>query len=200
MEPAKTHEYHLPAGMFGGKRVLRLSPDMLAYGRGNAGQELYAKVRKDEIADIRHSVQWIIWYRFYVGCKFKIDVKTTDGNIIRVRFSVYFGKISRYQDVYEEIINQIWNYYLNDLEAAHLQRFYAGKTLSFNGVHLQLAGVMLGSETAVINWEDVKLKTYENYFVIYKASDPEQHKIIEFEAWECEILLGILETLVQKHN
>ncbi len=190
----------MSAGMFGGKRVLRINPAFLEYGQEGPEAGLYARVRKEDIADIRHSMSWVIWYRFYVGCTFKIEVKTKDGNLVRIRFAAYFAKKGAYQDMYDDIMDLIWDYYLNDIVAERLQRFAAVPDMEVGGLRLTEKGVYLPEREELVAWPDVAVKEYETYFAVYNQRNPEINKRIEIDEWESELLLEMLEALQQQYS
>ncbi|MFT2007405.1 hypothetical protein ACMA1I_01915 [Pontibacter sp. 13R65] len=196
MSTSEVLEYQLPSGLLGRKHTLRLTPEYVAYEAGNKKSGLFTKVEKDSIADIRQDMNWIIWYRFYVGCEFKIDIKTNDDNVLKINFTSYFNKTGTYIQLYNEITDHLLKYFLNEKVMLHVQQLQKGKVVELQEARLSKQGIALAAEETLLTWEEVRVKLYPNFFVIYKHDNPEIYKQVYYYAWESEVLLGVIEHII----
>lgn len=190
--------YQLATGLLGRKRTLRLSPAYLEYENKEFDNGRFTRISKDAILDIKHSMSWIIWYRFYVGCDFRIDIRTRQNGILKIRFVSYFGQNSTYQDAYDSITDYMWEHYFNDIVDAYWREFELKQELEVCGVRLTTVGVYFAANGLLTEWPDVAVKEYEEYFALYNKQNPEQNKRIEFDEWESHILFSLIDLHEQK--
>lgn len=200
MEAVGNLTYQLPTGLLGRKRTLRLSPAYIEYENKDYSAGRYTRVSKEDILDIKHSMSWIIWYRFYVGCDFRIDVRTREHGILKIRFVSYFRQNSAYQKSYERITDYMWEHYFSDIEEAYMQEFAAKQDLRLCGVWLTAEGAYFAHDGQLTEWPDVAVKEYEEYFALYNRQNPEQNKRIEFDEWESHILFSVVSLLGQENR
>ncbi|WP_161890034.1 hypothetical protein [Pontibacter russatus] len=200
MEAAGNLTYQLPTGLLGRKRALRLSPAYLEYENKDKDTGRYTRVSKEDILDIKHSMSWIIWYRFYVGCDFRIDIRTRESGILKIRFVSYFRQNGAYQKAYERITDYMWEHYFSDIEEAYMQEFAAKQDLRLCGVWLTDEGAYFAHDGQLTEWPDVAVKEYEEYFALYNRQDPGQNKRIEFDEWESHILFSVISLLTQENK
>ncbi len=191
--------YRLPTGLFGRKRTLRLSPEFMEYENREFDATRFTRVSKSEMLDIKHSMAWIIWYRFYVGCDFRIDIRTKNHGVLKIRFVSYFSKNATYQKAYERITDYMWEHYFGDIVAPYKKAFAKGQEQQLCGVRLTASGAYFSPNSPLTVWPDVAVKEYEDYFALYNRQDPEQNKMIEFDEWESHILFSML-NLAEQNN
>lgn len=199
MEEPRSLSFNLSAGMFDRKRTLRLTPDYFEYEAGYLEPGKLTRIERENILDIKFNMNWIIWYRFYVGCDFRIDVKTRENGIFRIKFVSYFDKNTAYIRAYNRIVDWMWEHYLRGIIDAYLQRFYLTHELELRDVRLTEEGVYFINLDHLAYWEEVAVKEYEDYFAIYNQGYPELNERILYDEWESEILLGVVEALKEKN-
>ncbi|MCJ8167530.1 hypothetical protein MKJ04_21995 [Pontibacter sp. E15-1] len=192
MKGAKILIYQLSTGLLGRKRTLRLSPEYLEYENKEFEASRFTRVSKEDVLDIKHSMSWIIWYRFYVGCDFRIDIRTRENGILKIRFFSYFSQNSASQKAYDTITDYMWDFYFKDIVEDYRQEFAAKQELRVCGVWLTAEGAYFAADGQLTAWPDVAVKEYEEYFALYNKHDPELNKIIEFDEWESHILFSVL--------
>ncbi|PRY16242.1 hypothetical protein CLV24_10186 [Pontibacter ummariensis] len=196
MEQAKILTFNLSAGLFRGKRRLRLTPDYLEYENGGL-EKGFTRVYKEDISDIKRSMNWIIWYRFFVGCDFKFDIRTKTQGILPIGFVSYFRKNKSYIDAYETIGTWMWEHYLGEVVKSCLQDLHSINYLVLGGVGLSREGAYLDSQGTLTTWDDVAVMEYEEYFAIYSQRNPELNRRIAFDAWESDLLMQVTRALQQ---
>ncbi|MDX5483091.1 MAG: hypothetical protein LPK07_15540, partial [Hymenobacteraceae bacterium] len=136
MGVAEAIAYKLSGGLFDRKRRLRLTPNYLEYESEYLRPNHLTRVYKEDIADIKHDMEWIYWYRFLVGCEFRVEVKTKAGAVLSIKFVSYFNKNAAYQEAYETIVDRLWEFYLDDIVDSYLDTFSATHTIALGGVRL----------------------------------------------------------------
>ncbi len=199
MEDAENLSFNLSAGMFDRKRTLRLAPDYFEYEVNYFNPGQLTRIYREDILDIKFNMNWIIWYRFFVGCDFRIDVKTSEKSIFQIKFVSYFEKNNAYIRAYNSIVNWMWEHYLRGIIDTYLQEFYQTHELQIRQVRMTDEGVYFINQDHLAYWEEVGVKEYEDYFAIFNQSYPELNERILFNEWESEILLGMIEALKEKH-
>ena len=199
MEEARSLSFNLSAGMFDRKRTLRLAPDYFEYEASYLEPGKLTRIDKEAILDIKFNMNWIIWYRFYVGCDFRVDVRTRQSGVFSIKFVSYFSKRnSAYIRAYNKIVDWMWEHYLQGIVDSYLQEFYSTHELQIKDVRLLDEGIYFIKKDHLAYWEEVGLKEYEDYFAVYNESEPELNERIPFDEWESEILLGVIEALKEK--
>ncbi|GAB3827490.1 hypothetical protein [Pontibacter rugosus] len=191
-------EFKLPAGLFKQKKVLRLLPDCLEYENKYSKLHFFTKVPKEAIIDIRYGTDWIIWYRFYVGCAYWIELKTQDDKIHKIRFYGYFGETERYRKIYVSIIELLWDYFLDDIVERHLHHFSTTKEIELGRFLLTEAGLASPENNLFINWTDVEVKEYETYYMLFNRQQPHINRATRQGDWETEVLVSVIEAIQQK--
>ncbi|MCC9165907.1 hypothetical protein [Pontibacter harenae] len=200
MEEEKVFEYELSEGLLGRKRKLQLAPAFVAFESSILKQESLTKISKKDIVDVRHEMNWMQWYRFYVGCDFRIAFRTIDENIQTFKFKSYFDKNESYIDIYEEIVNVLWRYYLNHLVAQQLEEFNRNQSLELKTVKLKEDGLYFTDQDQFVPWAEVEVKEFESYYAIYKSSEAAIHKRINYNEWGSEVLFGLIKALKEKEQ
>ncbi|MFD3000288.1 hypothetical protein ACFS7Z_07940 [Pontibacter toksunensis] len=198
MEKARILKFNLSAGLFDRKRTLRLAPGYLEYEAKYLEPGQLTRIDKEAILDIKFNMNWIIWYRFYVGCDFRIDVKTRENGIFRIKFVSYFDKNTAYIRAYNKIVNWMWEHYLRSIIDTYLQDFYQAHELELRNFRITDEGVYFINKDHLAYWEEVGVKEYEDYFAIFNQGYPELNERVPFDEWESEILLGVVEALKEK--
>ncbi len=185
-------------GLFDRERTLRLMPDYLEYDNKDLVSEPFTRVRKEDMADISYSADWNIWYRFYVGSTYRINIKTKDHRVLRVKFTSYFSANEKVNDAYDTIVNLLWEYYLEDIVTERLEEFEASKKLQLAGFTLTEHGVTVPEKKLFIEWGDVELKEYEAYHMVYNRQQPTEHQDIRLGEWGSEVLYSIIKKLKKR--
>jgi len=185
--------YTLSAGLLKQKRTIRLTSNYLEYETGGAGR--FTRICKEEMCDIKHSMEWIYWYRFWVGCDFRIEIKTKSQGICKLQFVSYFGQNSAYQKIYARIVDRMWTYYLNDMVNAQLQELAKVPAMDIGGLKLSIGGVGFDEQAPLTPWQQVGVKEYDSYYAVYDQDNPALHKRIEVDAWGSELLFGMIAAL-----
>ncbi|WP_187264189.1 hypothetical protein [Pontibacter beigongshangensis] len=197
MRTTEVLEYHLSTGLLGRRRTLRLTPEYLEYEGSNQKSDLLTRIDKKRIADIRFDMNWIIWYRFYVGCHFKIDIRTTDDNVLKVRFRSYSGQNTNYLKAYQDITDFMHEHFLVDKVEQLLYQIQTGQVVILQDAKLSKHGINLFPEEPLMPWEEVRVKLYPSFYVIYREGQPEVHKQIFYYDWQSELLLSVTESIIE---
>ncbi|WP_137759935.1 hypothetical protein [Pontibacter sp. SGAir0037] len=187
----------MSTGLLGNKRRLILAPDYLEYENSPLQSSPFTRINKEDIVDIKHDLEFILWYRFYVGCDFTLDVKSQDGHILSVRFKSYFSKNDSYREIYAKIVDIIWDYYLSGLVEKWKERLFAKKSVELKDVLLTEEGVFLLDQQYLIYWEDVEVKEYNDYYAVFSKSQPVYNKILRYNEWGSEVLYSLATSLTK---
>lgn len=190
-------EYELKSGPVSHKRKLTLSPDFVAYeSKGLNGSE-WIKIKAGDIVDFKHGMDWIVWYKFTVGRKFMITFKTVDNRELKIVFSSYFGIDNHLNQVYADIVEDIWQFYHQKIVDRHLEKFHNQETITLKGVILSSEGIRIDAKSPMLPWDRVSIKEYYSYFAIHDKDIPAVHKRISYNEYGTEILWGMIKTILE---
>jgi hypothetical protein len=190
------NQYELQNGLFDRKRILIIAPDYVEFENGNLKGKEFTRFNKDEIVDIKHDMDWIVWYEFTVGRKFTITFKNKFNKELKVVFKSYFSLKRQYNQPYADIVNDIWNYYLTDIANLYLDKYYNNEELFLQGLKISPSGVTFADGSITLGWDELSYKEYFGYFAVYKTINPEINSRIDFNKWHSEILFCLIRTIV----
>ncbi len=188
-------QYELQSGLLGRLRKLILTPDFLEFENKDLKGNEFTRLNKSDIIDFKHGIESIVWYRFIVGQKFVITFKDKKNKELKISFKNYFGLRSNYEQIYSDIVDDIWKFYQEDIVDHHLDKFNRNEELQLKGVIINKKGVGFANGGETIKWAELSVKDYYEYFAIYNTHNPDVHLRISFNEYESEILWSIIRTI-----
>lgn len=188
------HEFSFEDGLIGRKRKLVITPEYIDLDGTRIGQNMFV--------DVKYLSEHIVWYKFYVGVRFRIEIKSADNHVLVLKFSRYAWKNRHYGHVYTEISRWIGHYFLLGKINRNLECIEEKGMLELCGLLLTRLDVTIDKTSSPINWANMGLQEYPSYFVIFDKNNPAHHKRVTFDEWESEILFNTLKsfTHTEKEN
>ena len=193
-------KYNIKSGFFERERTLILAENYVEYESRNPKGTKLTRLNKSDIADFRHGMDWIVWYRFTAGRQFSISFKDKANRELRILFNSHFGLHRQNDQLYADIVDDIWRYYHADIVDGFLQKFYSNVTLVLQGITLMKEGVQLRGKHSVLPWDKVSIKEYYGYFAIYNKENAEVHSRVSYNEYETESLWGVLQAILKKEK
>lgn len=184
--------YELKSGLFDRKRKLILADGYLEFENKDRRGKEFTRLNKDNITDFKHGTDWIIWYRFIVGRQFSITFKDTANREFKIRFKTYFGLNHHYIQMYSDIVDDIWDYYHQEIVDRYLSRLLNKEELIIQGLRISEQGIRLREQQSLLPWTRIKIKEYYDYFVVYDMNHPESNSSVRYNEYESEILWSII--------
>ena len=177
MEPK---EIKYKTNFFSPENALSFSTDKLELFSEN---KLTNSIRKDEIKDIRYGVSWIQGIDFTIGRVYCIDVGNKDQDFIKIRLrSLYGVHKMKLGNKYNNILDLLYDFYINNLIESYLIQIEAG-------THLELAGTIFTNEgvnlkppksEGFITWEELNTRAYSYYFTLASRQQPDFYKAFTY--------------------
>ena len=126
--------FTLRSTIFDRPRQLTLTPEYLEFDDNDLAHSAPTRFLKQEIESLRYGVKGIRGYSFYIGRNFSIDIRSTSGQVIKLRLkSLYRIRRKQLADKYAEIVNALFNYYFHDITRQylkeHITRWFQKRTL-----------------------------------------------------------------------
>jgi hypothetical protein len=194
----KLKEYELKSGPFDRRRKLVLAEDYVEFENKNLKGQEFTKFNKADIVDFKHGMDWIIWYKFTVGRQFSITFKDTKNRELRILFKSYFGFNSHYNQMYAEIVDDIWKYYHQDIVNKYLDKFYNNEELKVRELKMNQEGIELPGQSSILAWDRVDIKEYYRYFAICDKENSQIHSRVSHNEYETEILWNTIKTILKE--
>ena len=192
--------YELKCGLFDRKRKLILADGYLEFENKVFREKEFTRLNKDNITDFKHGTDWIIWYRFIVGRRFSITFKDTENRELKIRFNTYFGLNQHYIQMYSDIVDDIWDYYHQEIVNRYLSRFHNKEELIIQGLRISGQGIHLLGQQSILPWTRIRIKEYYDYFVVYDIDHPESNSSVRYNEYESEILWSIIKENIKQHG
>jgi hypothetical protein len=177
----------LQAGFFGEPKKLIITPERISFDG--------VMIDQNTFTDVKYVSEHIVWYKFYVGVEFRIDIKYEGSKILSLKFTKHAWKNRRYGQMYSDISNYIGNYFLIQRINERLDQLDRTGDVELLGVKITSGDISL-AKSNTIPLANVGLKEYASYFVIYDKADPNNHKRISFNEWNTELLFNVVKNLI----
>src|SRR5690606_35367136 len=174
-------EYILRPGPFTPIRKLVLNADYIRYDNGLNDSTTH--LAKADIVDFRHGMDWIRWYRFVVGRRFSVAFKDRNDRELRIVFSSYFGINRHYDQLYADIVNDVWSLYHQEKVDRYLWMIADGQQVILKGITLEREGIVF-PKTSLVPWPRIGMSEYYNYFALFDRDDPQVHWRISYNEYE----------------
>lgn len=191
-------EYKIPTGIIGRHRRLVLTAEYVEFESLNpAGKS--ARFKKNDIVDFKYGTDDIHWYKYIIGKEYAVTLQDAAGHQLKIVLENFFNFHKGFQELYTDIVNDIWTLYHNDLVERIVGRFHAKEEIKIQGIKLLPKGVQLRDDT-FLPWDRVGVNEYNTYFTVYDDDNPVIHSRINFNEFGTETLWCTLRTLLKEHR
>lgn len=193
-------QYDIQPGLLSKQQRLIITDGYIRFeGRdrdGKTARTLY----KDDIADFKHGMNWIIWYRFTVGQHFLITLKDKRDREWKISFRNYFGIHKHLFNAYAAMVDDIWKYYYQEIVNTYIEKLDHNEALLLKGLRLTGKGIELGKEKPFLPWPSARIREYDSYFAIFDKDKPDLHTRISYNEYETELLWGIIMAMIPQKD
>lgn len=190
------------SSIFDRKRELVLDKEFLTYDNKDRIGVPPAKIAKQDIADFRFGVRWIKGYSFIIGRIYCVDIKSSSGELIKIRLKSLYG-VNRQllAEKYETIVNTLYNNYFDDVTRQYLKLYADGADFEILGIYFRQDGILMSKKGDLIVWEDIGTRSYATYYALYIKSNPTVYKAFEYlNDWNTGILYSVSRGILQRRN
>jgi len=158
-------------------RQLILNENFLTFENNDLASNQFTTFQKDQIAEYSFGVKWMKYY-FVFGREYVINIKSVDGQTIKINFKTYFGrKKNEYHLLCNEILSGLWTKYFHSIANSFVKSHEADEEFIIGDVLFVPDGIIIKTNSsirqkkALIPWDKIKTKNYTTYFAIYAEDD-----------------------------
>ena len=150
------------------------------------------RIDLNSITEMKYGLEPISFYKFYVGRKYKIELKNSD-NVKSIILRSYFGLSSKYfHKVFTEILNNIWKYTGVRLVNEAIESLKSGNSVTAGKCLITPEGVTF--KNILVNWDNlVYQKNYGRITLTDKSNHKHWTNLYYLEAYNTDVLSHILD-------
>jgi hypothetical protein len=180
-------------------RQLTLCPEYLEFDDNDLADAAPTRFLKSEIESLRYGIKGIRGYSFYIGRILIIDIRSTSGQVIKLRLkSLYRIRRKLLTDKYAEIVNALYKYYFHDMVRQYLKLFQDGQAFDILGVSVNADGVLFDNKVGRISWDFLAIRRYTTYYTLFSETNPNQYKALEtMEHWNAGVLYSVIKSILE---
>ena len=189
------------------KRQLIIHPDFVQFEDKGLEKDSFTRINKDEIAEFRFGINWISGFEFTVGREYLIFIRSIKGEIIKVSFKCFYRiKKQKFQQLYGDIVNAVWDFYFVDIIDDYVKRFNDGEdfelataTISQEGITIMARGIFK-SQRKMIAWDKIGIRDYHSYIAVFSEDDKANinQAFYYLKDWNSCVLNAVLLNILQQ--
>jgi len=186
-------------------KELLYTPQSIAFGNQKLTLPTTIDLSKEEPIQFRFGIKWITGYKFVIGRKYQLFIRTNSGETLKISFGSYYGinKIPLFNQ-YVEILNQLWLGYFDSLVDQYLELFKQKISFTLANVRFDEFGIKIKSvnlikeEEKPLTWKDVGIKDYKTYFAIFSKQSPSiiNKSYSYLNDWNTQVLGSVMRTIL----
>ena len=153
-----------------------------------------------DIAAFRYKVKWISGYKFTFGRQYVIEIQDFDKKTHTIKLGSYYGiRLNTYHDLWLNLLEQLWQHYFINILNYYSDLYQIRLVFDLAGVKFHQNGISWDNNANFLFWHEIAVTSYNNYFMIYNAEEPKQHKSCSFaNDWNAIILQSLLKKIVEE--
>jgi len=153
----------------------------------------------ETITGFRYGISWLRGYAFTIGRQYFIEIQTDQQKVIRVKLGSYYGlRKNLYNQLWSEIIHQLWRYYFVNQYNYYYDLYKINQTFELCGIYFHPNGIGWDALN-ILQWGEVGISNYYNYFMIYNRNNKRQYKSRSFaKDWNAVVLQAVLKEIVDE--
>ena len=180
------------------KKVV-FSGDGIIIGRPlSLNKEIF--IPNDEIAAFRFGIKELKGYKFVFGYQYFIEIKNFRCEVYRIKLnSVYGYKRREYYKIWADLLQNFWDFYMNDQLNYYTEMYNIQQMFDLAGVTFLPDGISWDKNN-YLPWNKIAIKSYQKYFMVHHADDPKQYKCCVFSYdWNAVVLQSLLKDIITEH-
>ena|ERR1700733_14894724 len=192
-------KFTLKSSIFDRPRELTLSSEFLEFDDNDQISSIPTKFLRKDIEGFRYGVKGIRGDRFYIGRIYYIDIKSSSGQVIKLRLkSIYRIRRKELGAKYVKIVESLFKYYFNNIARKYLQWFRDQRSFEILGVKFNAEGICFDDKIGVVPWEFLGTRSYRRYYALFSETDPDQYKAFEYlDQWNTYVLHSVTEAILK---
>ncbi|MCD1117202.1 hypothetical protein [Chryseobacterium turcicum] len=194
-------EFTVVRGLFDiRKRQLIIDENFLKFENKDHIKDLFSIIPKNEIVGIRYGIHFIKGLEFYIGREYQIFVQTQSGKEVKIFFKLFYGrKLNEKHQLFSDIVDELWNYYFNDILNHYLLQYNNNEIFDLGGILFKNACIQFDKKE--ILYSDLAIKKYNHYFMIYSKEDQYKNIMLYYlKDKNAVILVEVLNTIIKNEQ
>lgn len=181
-------------------RSLIVNSDEIIYENTNLKSQPFTTIKKEDIAGLRHGIEFIKGLEFTIGRVYYIFIKTKNGKELKIDFKLFYGiELQKKHNLYCSILNALWNHYFYKMADNFVKEAKEGKTNKISGVTFDDTKIAFDYSEIILT--DLEIKKYHHYFILYSKNNNHINKMLYYlKDGDAVILLYILKNLINKYE
>jgi hypothetical protein len=191
----------IKSSVFDRERELVLDNEFLTFDNNDRISVPPTKFLKEDITAFRFGVKWIKGYSFVIGRIYCVDIKSSAGEVVKIRLkSIYGVNKEKLHEKYATIIDLLYGNYFDDMIMNYLQQFSDSNDFQLPGISFRQDGVLINKNN-LITWEDLGTKSYSTYYAVFSKSDPTIYRAFEYlNDWNTAILYSVSREILKSKS
>lgn len=179
------------------KRQLIIDKNFIKFENSDFKSHLFTTILKEDLVGFRYGFEMIKGLEFNIGREYKIFLKIKDNKELKINFKLFYArKLQEKHQLYNDIVNCIWNYYGVDLVENYLEKYQQNVSFSICGVEITSNQIRFGKK--YIDFVDLEIKEFFHYFTIQSKKDAYNNKMLYFLKDEnAVILFSVLKQIIK---
>lgn len=176
-------QFFLKSSFFDRPREFSINKDFLEFDDKDDVYKKPTKFLRQDVEAFRFGVRWNRGYFFIFGRTYCIDIKSKNGEIIKLRLqSIYGIRKKRLGKKYSKILNAVFSQVLNEMTKSYMQLFSVGADFQIENAIFDRNGIRFKGKRKdeTIQWKDVGTSAYASYYAIFSKSNPQNYKAFNY--------------------
>lgn len=197
--PTESLTFTLRSSIFDRPRQLTICSGYLEFDDNDRAGAPPTRFERSEIESLRYGAKAIRGSEFRIGRIYCIDIRSTSGQVIKLRLkSIYRIRLRQLESKYLEITTALYKYYFHDKVRQYIKLFEENKPFDILGVNIDAEGILFDDKVGRVSWDYLRTRRYWTYFTLFSDTDPGQYKAFEpLEHWNAGVLYGLIESILK---
>lgn len=193
-------EFTIIRGLFDNrKRQLIVDEEYIKFENRDRKSDQFTTISKEDIIGIRYGIEFIKGLKFYIGREYLIFIRTTSNRVVKINFKLFYGrKLNEKHQLFCDIVDELWNHYLNDLVQNYLAKINRHENFRLCGVEFLTDKIKFNNKELL--FENLEIKEYKHHFVIYSNINEYQNKMLYYLKDENAVILSNLLAIIKNHE
>ncbi|WP_312076715.1 hypothetical protein [Chryseobacterium sp.] len=181
-------------------RLLKINSKGIVYQNKDLKSNQFTSVNKEEIIGLRYGIEFIKGYKFYIGRKYLIFVKTQDKKELKIDFKLFYSiKLQEKHNLYCDVVDSLWENIFSEFTNNLIQKIISGE-------NVEVAGILVSDDKIRFNkteiyLSDLAIKKYHHYFILHSKQNQTINKMLYYlKDDNAVILLEIITDLIKKYE
>lgn len=129
------------------------------------------RIEKNSIIGIKYGIHFIKGLEFYIGRDYQIIFVLKNKKEVKINFKTFYRyKLNEKHQLYQEIIDEIWDFCVNDLVMDFYNQFNNNQSFTICDLKFQNKQILLNKKWLMMN--KIEIKSYQDKLIIYEIENP----------------------------